>query len=112
MPRDDAYILDILQAARVAVQLVAGMTYEVFRQDVRTVSAVLWQVAVMGEACAKISQGTRANYPSVPWREIADMRNRLIHEYMRINLPKVWETTQHDIPELIRLLEPLVPPEE
>ncbi len=51
-------------------------------------------------------------YPEIPWQQIVGMRNRLIHEYFRINLEAVWETVRNDLPELIAQVEPMIPPEE
>ena len=112
MLRDESYYLDMLVASRTATEFLAGITFEQFEQDEKAVSAVLWQVAVIGEAAAKISQVSRAEHPEIPWRDITDMRNKLVHDYRRIDLSKVWDTVQNDLPSLIRLLEPLVPPED
>jgi uncharacterized protein with HEPN domain len=109
---DELCVLDMLLAARITRDLVRGITYEQFEQDIRTQSAVLWQIALIGEAASKVSDIYKQNHSEVPWRDVSDMRNRLIHGYMRINFPKVWTTSQVDIPELIHLIEPLVPPEE
>ena len=49
-------------------------------------------------------------HPEIPWNDMIGMRNRLIHEYFRINLQTVWDTLQNDIPRLVTLVEPLVPP--
>jgi uncharacterized protein with HEPN domain len=54
----------------------------------------------------------RDSHPKVPWGDIAGMRNRLIHEYFRVDLGKVWDTIKNDLPRLIPLIEPLVPPNE
>jgi uncharacterized protein with HEPN domain len=70
------------------------------------------QLGIIGEAARKVSQETRNAHPEIPWSEIIGMRNRLIHEYSRINLQRVWDTIQNDIPRLITLIEPLVPPPE
>lgn len=112
MLRDESYYLDMLVAARTATEFLAEITFEQFEQDEKAVSAVLWQVAVIGEAAAKISQVSRVEHPEIPWRDITDMRNKLVHDYRRIDLSKVWDTVQNDLPGLIRILEPLVPPED
>jgi len=63
-------------------------------------------------AARKISQETKNAHPDIPWKDITGMRNRLIHEYFRIDIEKVWDTVRKDIPVLITIIEPLVPPEE
>jgi uncharacterized protein with HEPN domain len=112
MWRDDAYFLDILNAARRVVQYTTGMTGEEFERDDLTQDATMRQLGIIGEAARKVSQETRNAHPEIPWVEIIGMRNRLIHEYSRINLPRVWDTIKNDIPPLITLIEPLVPPPE
>ena len=67
---------------------------------------------VIGEAAGKVSGLMRDAHPEIPWSDIIGMRNRLIHEYSRVDVRKVWDTVQNDIPQLIAALEPLVPPEE
>ena len=54
----------------------------------------------------------RDAHPEVPWGDIVGMRNRLIHEYFRVDLGKVWDTIKNDLPRLIALIQPLVPPDE
>lgn len=112
MWRDDAYLLDILNAARKVRQFTTAVTEEEFEGSELLQSATMRQLGIVGEAARKVSQETRNAHPEVPWSEIIGMRNRLIHEYSRINLKRVWDTIQNDIPHLITLIEPLVPPPE
>ena len=112
MPRDDsAYLLDMLLAARDALSFTEGMSYHDFVQDRRTQLSVLKSVEIVGEAAAHVSEDTRQAHPDIPWGEIVGMRNRLVHVYFDIDLPLVWATVRDDLPALITLLEPLVPPE-
>jgi len=112
MWRDDAYLLDILNAARRVCQFTAGVTGEKFEGGELLQSATMRQLEIIGEAARKVSRETRNAHPEVPWSEIIGMRNRLTHEYSRINLQRIWDTIQNDIPRLITLIEPLVPPPE
>ena len=112
MPRDDAaYLLDMLLAARDALSFTEGMSYEEFVQDRRTQLSVLKSVEIVGEAAAHVSEDTKRAHPTIPWREIVGMRNRLVHAYFDIDLPFVWATVCDDLPVLIVRLEPLIPPE-
>ena len=112
MARDDALLLDILIAARKALKFLEGMTWEAFEQSDLHQSAVIRPLEIIGEAARRVSQQTRAAHPEIPWEQMIGMRNRLIHEYFRLNLAMVWETVQDDLPRLIALIEPLVPPED
>jgi len=112
MWRDDAYLLDILIAARKVLRYVETVSCDLFRQDDRTQDAVLRNLQIIGEEARRISEEFQRDHAEIPWDEIRGMRNRLVHEYSRINLDKIWETVSDDIPVLIRQIEPLVPPEE
>ena len=112
MWRDDAYLLDIFNAARRIVQYTTGVTEEGFERNELLQDATMRQLEIIGEAARKVSQENRSAHPEIPWSDMIGMRNRLIHEYSRINLKRVWDTIQNDIPRLITLIEPLVPPPE
>ena len=112
MQRDDAYLLDMLIAARRAGCFCASVTREEFDRSDLHQYAVFKAIEIMGEAARLVSEEMRAAHPESPWDKIAGMRNRLIHEYFRIDLPTVWQTVRDDIPPLIAQLERLVPPEE
>jgi uncharacterized protein with HEPN domain len=63
----------------------------------------VWMVhhlMIIGEAVRAIDPAVRAKYPSVPWRQIAGMRNILVHDYFRINQAIVWETVEKHLPAL------------
>lgn len=111
MRRDEAYLLDILIAARRAIRFLEGMTWETFEQSELHQDAVMRPLEIIGEAARRVSQETRDAHPNIPWDQMIGMRNRLIHEYTRVNLTTVWETVQDDLPPLIAWIEPLVPPE-
>lgn len=112
MPRDgSAYLLDMLLAARDALSFTEGMSFDDFVRDRRTQLSVLKSVEIVGEAAAQVREDLRRAEPDIPWREIVGMRNRLVHVYFDIDLPLVWDTVRHDLPDLIARLEPLVPPE-
>ncbi|MBM3325055.1 MAG: DUF86 domain-containing protein [Calditrichaeota bacterium] len=66
---------------------------------------------MIGEAVRNISAELKEQRPDIPWTKIIGMRNVLVHQYARVNLAEIWETIQHDIPDLMRRIEPLVPPE-
>ncbi|MCX7707079.1 MAG: DUF86 domain-containing protein [Anaerolineae bacterium] len=112
MRRDDAYLLDMLIAAQRAARFVADLTWEDFAESDLHQSAVIRELEVLGEAAHLVSEDTRAAHPELPWPQIIGMRNRLIHEYFRVDLERVWETVERDIPELIRQLRPLIPAED
>lgn len=73
--------------------------------------AIVRTIEIIGEAAAGVSEETKIAHAEIPWKEIVGMRNRLIHEYLDVDVQKVWQTVKEDIPKLIEKIQPLVPPE-
>jgi uncharacterized protein with HEPN domain len=109
MQRDAATLLDILHAARLVVEFVQGIDRTAFEHDLKTQSAVLHQLMVMGEAVKRLSFELRQRHPEIPWTLVAGMRDRLIHGYDAVDRDEVWKTATVDVPDLILLVKPLVP---
>jgi uncharacterized protein with HEPN domain len=107
MSRDDATILDMLKAARLARDFVGGLSEQEFQNDLKTQSAALHQLLVLGEAAKRLSDDVRSRHSGMMWKEIAGMRDVLIHHYDIVDLKEVWRTIQNDVPTLIAFLEPL-----
>ncbi|MBI3491737.1 MAG: DUF86 domain-containing protein [Acidobacteria bacterium] len=110
MSRDDAVALDMLTAARRAVEFASGLTEDELGTDFKTQSALLHQLLVLGEAAKRLSDSFRDAHPETPWKAIAGMRDRIIHGYDDVDLREVWRTVDSDLPTLIVTLERLVPP--
>jgi uncharacterized protein with HEPN domain len=112
MRRDEAYLLDMLIAARDAASFVRGLSCEQFRASRLHQQAITKALETIGEAAARVSEQSRTVHSEIPWRDIIGMRHRLVHDYFEINLDKIWETVQNDLAPLIAKLEPLIPREE
>lgn len=111
MSRDSVVLLDILKAARLAMQFKVGIEKSEFFDDLKTQSAILHQLLVLGEAVKRLSDEFRTGHPEVPWKMIAGMRDKLIHGYDTVDLDEAWKTVGTDIPHIVALLEPLAPQE-
>ncbi len=111
MWRDDAYLLDMLLAARKVLEFAQEVDWERFSRDELVQNAVMRQIQIIGEAARRVSDEYRNEHTQVPWAEIIGMRNRLVHEYFRILPRRVWDVVEKDIPALIQVLGPLVPDE-
>jgi uncharacterized protein with HEPN domain len=109
MLRDDATLIDILRAARLASEFRGRLNREAFLTDLKTQAAVLHELLVLGEAVKRLSAGFRDEHADVPWKSIAGMRDRLLHGYDDADLELVWKTVDQDLPELITRLEGLAP---
>ncbi len=108
MPRDDASLLDVLQASRRAEEFLGGLDLDAFLADVKTQSAVLHQLLVLGEAVKRLSPTFRESHPEIPWKEIAGSRDILIHAYDSVDLGGVWRAVTEDVPKLVASVAPLV----
>jgi uncharacterized protein with HEPN domain len=69
-------------------------------------------IQIIGEAARCISDEFKQRHPEIPWRRIIGMRHHLVHEYFNIDIEQIWQVVEVDIPALLPLIEPLVPPEE
>ncbi len=94
------YLRDTLEAVKKAIQFVAGMSFEEFSQDDKSIYAVIRALEIIGEATKKIPQDVKDSYNEIPWREIAGMRDKLIHDYFGVNLMVVWKAVSEDLPQI------------
>lgn len=112
MRSDAALLLDMLLALRKIERFTLALNEQVFQANELVQSAVIREFQVLGEAARLVTEPTKQQHETVPWRLIAGMRNRLIHEYFSVRLDVVWATIQQDVPQLIGQLESLVPAED
>ena len=107
MSRDDLYLRHILDAIG-KVQRYAAVGYDEFMTASHWQDAVIRQLEIIGEAVKRISPETLQRRPDIPWRQIAGMRDVLIHDYMGVDLNAVWQVTQQDIAKLEQAVEELL----
>ena len=91
MWRDDAYVLDMLLAARKVLEFTKGVDWVRFQREELVQNAVMRQIQIIGEAARMVSPEYQSEHPEVPWRDMVGMRNRLVHEYFRILPDRVWD---------------------
>ena len=108
MQHDREYLLDILEAAKLALSYVERKAKGEFLSDLQCQDAVIRRFEIIGEAARRISEETRATFPGLPWNDMISMRNVMIHDYDDIDLVIVWETVHNDLPQLIASLEKIL----
>ena len=112
MNRDRQFLLDMLLSARIAVSYITEKARTDLESDLQLQDAVIRRLLIIGEASNRVSQTTQQNLPTIPWRFISGMRNRLVHEYDDIDLDIVWDTLQKSLPILIIELEKIISSEK
>ena len=108
LPRERNYLIDILNAAKLAQDFVTDVNWETFESDLMRQAAVTRQIEIIGEAAQRISTESRSTIPKIPWDQIIEMRNRLIYEYDRLNLVRIWDTVHLALPKLIAVIEKIM----
>ena len=84
------YLNDILDSIKEAIEFTGDMTFDEFSTDKKTINAVIRSLEVLGEASRKIPDDIKSQSAEVPWKRMAGMRNKLIHEYFGVDLEIVW----------------------
>jgi uncharacterized protein with HEPN domain len=92
------YLKDILDAMDSIDAFIQHIDFQNFVEDDKTSSAVLRKLEIIGEASKGVPDEIRHQYPEVPWKEMAGMRDRLIHLYFGVDYELVWKTIKHRIP--------------
>jgi uncharacterized protein with HEPN domain len=101
-------ISDIIDAIAAIQEYTAGMNLKSFAEDRKTVDAVVRNFTIIGEAAIRIPEQVIAENPKIPWRDMSDMRNIIVHEYFGVSNKILWETIQSDLPPLVPLLKKLL----
>ncbi|MBM4273813.1 MAG: DUF86 domain-containing protein [Deltaproteobacteria bacterium] len=99
---------DIQEAVEKINNFTAGLDFEKFSKDDKTVFAVIRALEIIGEAARKIPKSIRARYPDAPWQDMTGMRDKLIHDYFGVDLRVIWKTLQIDLPPLKSVFDGII----
>ncbi|HLD83114.1 MAG TPA: DUF86 domain-containing protein [Candidatus Omnitrophota bacterium] len=100
MKKDKVYLQDILDVISDIDKFTEGVRKGDFFQNKEKQYAILRGLEIIGEATKNISKDLRSKYSDIPWKDIAGMRDKLIHMYFGVNLELVWETIKDRLPKL------------
>lgn len=100
-----SYIEDIVEHMNYAEEFIKDLTFEEFVSDKKTVLSVTKCIEIVGEATKHVPDSIREKYPEIPWKEMAGIRDRLVHGYFKVNLEIVWTTVIQEFPELRPMME-------
>ena len=107
--RDIASIIDIFQAGQKIISFAQNLSQESLVSDEMRLSAILYQILIIGEATKRLSSEFRQENPHISWKEIAGIRDKLIHNYDNVKLDVVWDVISKEIPELLKKIQLLLP---
>jgi len=105
MRNHQIYLKDILSAINSIEKFVEGMSFEDLKNDDKTSSAVIRKLEIIGEATKNISKDIQNKNPQIPWKEMAGMRDKLIHFYFGVDHNLVWNTIKKRIPKIKPFIE-------
>jgi uncharacterized protein with HEPN domain len=92
---------DIVASAQKIIRYTENTTYEVFLEDEKTIDAVIRNFEIIGEAANRLPDDIKEMFPAVDWFRIRGFRNRIVHDYMGVDLAIVWKIKESYLPTLI-----------
>ena len=101
---DSDFVADMREAVERISAYIASLDYDDFLSDTKTQDAVIRNLEVIGEAAKKISTEIRSQHSDIPWRSMAGVRDRLIHDYFGVNIDIVWEIATNELPTVAESL--------
>jgi uncharacterized protein with HEPN domain len=94
------YVEDIIDAMDKAEIAIEGVTYEQFADDFMINFVVARALEIVGEATKRLPMSLRDQYPAIPWRDMAGVRDRIIHGYDNVDLRTIWDVVKQEIPQV------------
>lgn len=111
MLRDREALIDIVEAIKLILRYVEGVDFDSLAANIEKQDAILRRITIIGEATKRLSKEFRGQHPTIPWKEIAGMRDVITHDYDEVDLDEVWTVINENLPQLLAYIEPLTLPE-
>ena len=108
MLRDQESLIDIVNAIRRILRYTDGISQSELEINDEKLSAILYQITIIGEATKRLSVIFRQQHPEIPWREMAGMRDVIVHKYDQLDLDVVWDIVENKLTELLKAIAPLL----
>ena len=102
-------ISDMIESGQKILEYTAGLTFEQFVSDSKTVDAVIRNFEIIGEAANRLPEEFKDNHPDIEWHRIRGFRNRIVHDYSGIDYHIVWQIKENFLPETIEKLSKIHP---
>jgi len=112
MKKDAVFLKHILDAINLIEEYLKDKSHEEFKDNRMLQDAVIREIEIIGEAAKNLSKEFRNKHSDIPWRQIAGMRDKLIHGYLGVDLDAVWDTATMDVPSLKERLQEILKKEE
>ncbi len=107
-PSQTEFLNHILAECNYLLKEYTDNTFDDFTENERLSKAICRSLEIIGEASSKLSPELKSRYPLVAWREMSDLRNRIIHHYFGVDHDIIWDTLKTDIPELKEWIETII----
>lgn len=98
------FLQDIIEAICQLEKMTQDLSFEEFSTKIEIFLSAVKLIEIIGEAVKNIPDEVRVNYPNIPWKNIAGMRDKLVHEYWAIDEKVVWKVIQNNLPQLKRII--------
>ena len=108
MLRDQESLIDIVNSIRRILRYTDGISQSELEINDEKLSAILYQITIIGEATKRLSVIFRQQHPEIPWREMAGMRDVIVHKYDQLDLDVVWDIVENKLTELLKAIAPLL----
>ena len=109
MTRDlQVYIEDILESLKLIADYVRDIDEDEFYNNIQIQDAVIRRFEIIGEATKQVPQNFRSQYPHIPWRKMAGLRDVLIHHYFGVNVERVWKMIKNDLDKIKKDVSELI----